>query len=305
MAYFDPIQSWFGKTLRDDITEEEQYRRFLIGIIVLAYSELCYTLYHFRKRNLVKGAYHVRKSWLYFREARDCVDKQHSLGHKQNDDRITGLVNFGVGIFHFGASLVPPSYVWVTKALGFEADRDNSLVTLKQSLESKGPKSVEAAIILVLMYQFFIDKEAEALELVQALEADYPGSPVLAYMFAFVKRINGQIDDAIAGFETAIKGIEIEQLNITMHYHLSVTYFLAGDYKRALPLLELFLEKSTVDQFRPYACYLLGLCYWMTDTKRDAIVPLYQKIKGWVKTDQAFDLYAPCPNSFLPQINTR
>jgi tetratricopeptide (TPR) repeat protein len=218
------------------------------------------------------------------------MEKQNQLGHPPNDTKVTGLVNFGIGLFHFGLSLVPPTYVWMTKALGFEADRDNAVLALRQSLDSQGPKSVEAAMLLVVIYQFFLDAEEEALTLVKSLDADYPNSPVLAYMGAFIKRINGNIDEAISDFELAIKGIAIEQLKITMHYHLAVTYFMKGEYQKATPLIEMFLEKSTIDQFRPYASYLLGVCYWITNTKKEDIVPLFEKIKAAVKPDQAYDL---------------
>jgi len=83
------------------------------------------------------GGYYLRKSWVYFRTTEQLLNKQ-----VEQDKRIVGLALFGIGIFHFIVSLIPPQFLWLAKLLGFEGQRDKAIQELENCSTTKSMKCV-------------------------------------------------------------------------------------------------------------------------------------------------------------------
>jgi tetratricopeptide (TPR) repeat protein len=108
-------------------------------------------------------------------------------------------------------------------------------------------------------------KPDEALTLLGELAAKVPPTPGLEAMFGKAYFQSKRLPQAVAHLKTALQqnpgDMESTQL-------LALTYYAAGDYPEALPLLEKLgpqLPKSNAD-----GPYLLGTCYIMTQRWDDA-----------------------------------
>jgi hypothetical protein len=78
---YQPSSGWFGSSKNHDgLDEDTQYKLHLTGIILHAYVNLCLAVVDLRKQSFVKGAYFMRKSWVYFKEGREFLEKQKNKG---------------------------------------------------------------------------------------------------------------------------------------------------------------------------------------------------------------------------------
>jgi tetratricopeptide (TPR) repeat protein len=212
-------------------------------------------------------------------------------------EELNCLVNFGVGIFHFVVSLIPSNFMFIAKLLGFEADRERSLVELRAAQQKKNPKIIETTIVLAALKRFFTDEEAESEELLNRLYSMAPNSALINYLRGFVFRYSGKLDDAVQQFEHVLlhaSSEEFAMLQNTGRYHLGYTYYLKQDFEKAIEHLSKFLDydvKLTGKRFRPYCAFMLGFSYWKTN-RRELVAPLYQRIPEWVRENQSYDKFA-------------
>jgi tetratricopeptide (TPR) repeat protein len=188
------------------------------------------------------------------------------LGHKDNDPRVEGLVNFGIGMFHFLVSFVPPALGWLVKLLGFEANREHAGVELERAANSKCHKSIEAKMLLIALKYFFNDEEEAGFKILTELKTSlqyvcclcnlvlncislvyfgsFSTSPVVSYLAAFIKRLRGQIQEALDDFKQAASEIKVGELATSMNHHIGYTYFLQGNLEKAEEYLETFLAST-------------------------------------------------------------
>jgi hypothetical protein len=65
---------------------------------------------------------------------------------------------FRMGLFHFVVSLIPQNLLFIAKLLGFESDREKSLVELQSARQKKNPKSTSfhySSVHFIFEFIFF------------------------------------------------------------------------------------------------------------------------------------------------------
>jgi len=244
----------------------------------------------------------MQRSFKRFEEATAVSKKQSELGYV-SEPKVIGMIKFGMGLFHFGASLIPPAFQWIAKIIGFSGDRDLAMEELEFAMNSGCPKDVEASLLIVGLKKFFFEKEDEAIALLDRIKVQYSESAIMWYLYGFIARNKGDIDTALNCFEKCREfGKDIEHLLLTAHYHLGYTYFLKNEWKKSIENISIFLQKAIPKRFKPYSCYQLGFCYWMTEEK-DKIAPWYRRVDEWTRSNQSYDEFAKKKTSKFLETN--
>jgi len=109
------------------------------------------------------------------------------------DPALLGMIDFGVGIYHFIISLVPPSLQIITTIAGFEADRDKAFEEFGRTISSGCVWSPLATLIrIALKHFFFLDEKEIAKKELEQLQQSFPKSVIICYFSAFMSRMNGE-----------------------------------------------------------------------------------------------------------------
>ncbi len=134
---------------------------FLEALAVEAAAIMYLAMLNMAKKNFVRGAYLVRKSWKVWEATNKFQDELVSNGFKV-PEALSGLIAFGVGFFFFFISLVPEHIQFIVKLLGFQGDRAKAteLLSFSQNCLSSG-KSVESALMLFILKYWFLDERGK------------------------------------------------------------------------------------------------------------------------------------------------
>ena len=77
--------------------------------------------------------------------------------HLEEVDVLSRL-EFGIGLYHFFVSLVPPGLLMIVEAIGFQANRQNGIKYLKSAVEREGIHYATASLLMVGYHNFFMQE---------------------------------------------------------------------------------------------------------------------------------------------------
>jgi hypothetical protein len=217
-------------------------------------------------------------------------------------------LEFGVGLFHFLVSLVPPGLLMVVEAVGFQADREKGIRELQNCVDKKGVHSVTCALVLVGYHNFFMQQDEPANRLIDALVKDgFNTAPPVRLIAGTVARRQGNIARAIESYQLGISGVKNQpQIVLTLEAELGNTYFLNGDWKEASVLLDRFINNTTNRQYRCFSAWKLGVCTWMMGEagRENKVAEMNQKVIELADNRFAYEKYsARIARRFLAQGN--
>lgn len=244
-----------------------------------------------RQGSIMKGGYDIRKSWVFFRDAEAYLEKIHGYGYNA-DPKVVGLLHFGLGTFHFFVSIMPPHLMWIIKLLGFEPNKELALQELTQCRESECIKSIEASLVLYGIRRYFTEEEENADALIIGMKEEHPHSAVIHYLNGLVRRMKGDISEAIEDLVEAENKMHMEQMRVTLKYHLGTSYMLKSEFETAKEKFNLFLQNNTGKYFRTWSAYQIGLCNIFLDKDKDEIEQHFKNAIKWKKDKDAYDEYA-------------
>jgi len=288
------------------LSKEEQNKRnclFLSALVASGYSCVYKGAYHYQAEEPIRGSYYLKKAWEAFSRADKFIQEQK--GKTQFDTAMVGLAGFGVAIFQFAMSLIPPVFQTIGQLVGFEANRQNAIKLFKATYTSGCPKSIEAGIILVVIHHFLLDEATEAKALLNHLMNGYPDSVVLLIVSSYLSRFEGDLTTALEGHHKVLEFHE-ERENTRpisgLQRDIGTCHWLKNDFAAAIPYFEKFLAtpiEISKKNYRPTVAFNLGLCYWMVTQNTGnqdlvaKIASLYSKaIKEWIRDDESYDLIA-------------
>lgn len=281
-------KSLFGESKQPS---EERLLKYFDGLIANAYTYLCYSLVRFRQNSFVKGGYDIRKSWVFFRDADAVLNKLNQYGYT-TDPKVVGLLHFGLGVFHFFVSITPPHLMWIVKLLGFEPDKDLSIKELTEARESECTKSIEASLVLYGLKRYFTEEEAKADSLLVQLKEEYPNSAVVHYLNGLVLRMKGCLSEGITDLKEAKKKMHMEQMRVTLGYHLATSNMLISNYSSAKKYFKKFLDNNTGKYFRTWSAFQIGLCNLFSEKDLEEVTPMFKSAIKWKKDKDPYDEYA-------------
>lgn len=256
---------------------EKQLAAYIEGLVGLAYSFLFRGMLRFRRQSYVKGGYYIRKAWVGLKDANDALHQQEKAGFAQ-DEEVIGSIFFGMGMFNFLVSLVPPTLQFLVKILGFEGDRAAAQIQLARARDSRCCKRIEATLCLFAIRRYFTDDEDAADPLLEELLIDYPDSPMVLFACALLLRFKSQTDRSLKLLIHAVEKASHAQMRQTLNYYLATTYVMTAQYEPALKLHVDFMANSTGEQFKVWSAYQAGWCQWMLTGDRTLATPHFKYV---------------------------
>jgi len=285
---YKPDKSIFKSAKKLNVSEDVQLALCAEATVAQGIVNIGYGFKNFKNQNMVKGAFYLHKAWKKFSSGLNYLKTMEANGYIV-DQKSLGIAELCVGLYNFGASIIPPSFKWMGKIIGLKGDREKALEQIQFCVDCDTSISTEATLILIALKQFFFSEESEAKEMLDEITGQYENSPVMWFFNGMMQRGMGNTDNAISSFHTAldIEG-EFPNLLITMRYNLGYCYFLKNRWVEAKEHLEYFLENQTIPNFKPYAAYLLGFAYHKLgeDSK---IESYYSQARNWVRPNESFD----------------
>ncbi|KAL6047520.1 hypothetical protein QOT17_021564 [Balamuthia mandrillaris] len=285
-------QSYVWKKEGAPRTVEALHRccRMLWAKVSLAEATLYDGFLKFRNQQHLRAVYNIRKSWKLFeecqqlssritlKEVEDSGEENKIETAKQYVERLQCSINFGVGFFHFMISVIPPQFLWMVEIIGFKAHRKKAMLELKAAARvSDGLRSPIARFMLMTITAFFLEDEPRAEAILRNLLDDYPESPIFDYVGAWLKRSQGNVEEAQAYFEKAYERCEeLPQFRLYTAFEMGSLKLLQLRWDEAAEAFATFLATSETKGFKAFGHYQLAMCYIMMDEHSKALDSLRQ-----------------------------
>jgi tetratricopeptide (TPR) repeat protein len=244
----------------------------------------CLCLVHFRTHAYVRGAYVLRQAWTGF-AALDADAGALSGAGKS-------VYLFGAGLFRFFVSLVPASFAWAVKLVGFDAGREAGLALLHQCFDDGGVRSGGALLVIAWIELFFFERLDKAAELIRVARERYPRGPLFRYLEGYLFRKRGMMEAACAAFAACYDASgDVRELQLACLYEQGWCRYLALDTDLAIDLFERFLAEHKSTSFRAFASYQLGTALLLRD-ERERAAAVFRRTGELVRPHYSFDTFA-------------
>eukprot|EP00009_Paramoeba_aestuarina_P014122 CAMPEP_0201523916 /NCGR_PEP_ID=MMETSP0161_2-20130828/20995_1 /ASSEMBLY_ACC=CAM_ASM_000251 /TAXON_ID=180227 /ORGANISM="Neoparamoeba aestuarina, Strain SoJaBio B1-5/56/2" /LENGTH=561 /DNA_ID=CAMNT_0047923149 /DNA_START=89 /DNA_END=1774 /DNA_ORIENTATION=- len=264
----------FGESKGEDMTPEQRKKLWNYFSSLIAQAELTLNKLSLciKERQWMTIGIKARSSWKFYEEAEEVWQKIKAGGETVLDeaDRLEEIdvlsrLEFGIGLYHFFVSLVPPGLLLIVEAIGFEANRENGIKYLKSSVQREGIHYVTSSLLMVGYHNFFMQEDEPANKYIDhLLSKGYETAPAVRLMVGTVYRRQGRISDAINSYQMGMKGVrDQEQVTLILDCELGNTYFLDGNWEQAAALFDRFVTNTTNRQYKCFSMWKLGFCWWM------------------------------------------
>ncbi|GAM28675.1 hypothetical protein SAMD00019534_118510 [Acytostelium subglobosum LB1] len=276
-----------GATADSQVTKAQ----YLIAKLVYAESLVMKGILEFKAQNNIKAGLSFRKSWKQFSQAFEVVQALPSTFPAYQ--HIASASYYGVGIFHFLVSAVPPQYVWLVEGIGFKANRMEGVKEIKIAADiTYGIRSIMAKCCYALLYCFFFEDFETPKATIDELLERYPDGAMINYMSGAIQRKKGNTAQSSIYYNNALKNsTELKQLQLFIESELGYNEFLNLNWAAAEQHLSLFLQGTTSKGFKAFIAYQLACCYEMQDN-RDKAMETMRTIDSCVRKGYDFDEFS-------------
>ncbi|EGC33092.1 hypothetical protein DICPUDRAFT_81103 [Dictyostelium purpureum] len=274
---------------------------YLISKLIYAETMVMKGVIEFKAQNNIKACVNLRNSWKQYYQAFDIIKELPSTFPIYN--HLVSLAYYGVGIFHFLVSVVPPQYMWLIEGIGFKGNRMEGLKEIKQSSESpNGIRSNMSKVTLVLLHVFFFEDYKSAEPLIESLTQQYPNGALIHYLSGAILRKQGKVQQSTVSYAKACEtSSQLKQLQLFIESELGYNEFLNLKWDTAETYLSKFLSETTSSGFKAFIAYQLALCYEMQG-KNDQATETMKTIPSYVRKGFDFDEFSGRKSSkFLKQ----
>jgi tetratricopeptide (TPR) repeat protein len=185
----------------------------------------------------------------------------------------------GMGLCHVAVGSVPRPYRWLLSVLGFGGTVHQGMAELEAALRRSAYSREEAALYLAVVDLILNEGKAGAARHVAALHAAYPGSPMPAYLHAFIllqRREAEAAEVALRAAAAAQAPPEVEDIPY-VDYFLADALFRQNRFAEALPLYERYVRSYRGQALLAQAYLQAGLCREMTGD-RDGALAHYRRV---------------------------
>jgi len=233
---------------------------YLISKLIYAETMVMKGVIEFKAQNVLKAGIALRKSWKQYYQAFEIAQTLPTTFPIYN--HIMSLAYYGVGVFHFLVSVVPPQYMLLVEGIGFKGNRMEGLKELKVSSESNGIRSVMSKIVIVLLDVFFFEDYKKPEPLLNTLVERYPDGALIHYMSGAILRKQGKIEPSTESYKKAFDtSSQLKQLQLFIESELGYNEFLNLNWGQAQVYLNKFMNETTSSGFKAFIAYQLASCY--------------------------------------------
>ncbi|KAF2075204.1 hypothetical protein CYY_003509 [Polysphondylium violaceum] len=263
---------------------------YLISKLIYAETMVMKGVIEFKAQNVLKAGIALRKSWKQYYQAFEIAQTLPTTFPIYN--HIMSLAYYGVGIFHFLVSVVPPQYMMLVEGIGFKGNRMEGLKELKVSSDSNGIRSVMSKIVIVLLDVFFFEDYKKPEPLLQSLVDAYPNGALVHYMSGAILRKQGKIESSTESYQKAFEtSSQLKQLQLFIESELGYNEFLNLNWSKAEVYLNKFMNETTSSGFKAFIAYQLASCYEFQGNNQKA-QEVMKTISSYVRKGFDFDEFS-------------
>ncbi|KAF0978139.1 hypothetical protein FDP41_002654 [Naegleria fowleri] len=300
----------------EEMNEEQILHNFELDLTLLnGETHLLRGILQFHASSYLKGFYNLRKAYLKFKEVYTTVeslkDEPKTSPKFVHSDLLHGAY-FGLGIFNFMLSILPPTLAKILSVLGFDADRDQGLHLLKQVHDYGGRHLGNGGFMLCLNYLFIPralqDREKNLQEVSPILErigSRFPKSGFFKFIHSHYDRKAGDINSAISNLKDAIqitaKSMGTKPNNFL--FELGVCYMLIMNFTEAAAIMEDLVKSEKEFDTKGISCMLLSVCKLKLGDKERANI-LIKDLDKYVSKNSRIDKFALEKVDLIKHINT-
>jgi tetratricopeptide (TPR) repeat protein len=243
-----------------------------------------------RQSSYIKAGVSFRKSWKFYEECFKVITDEKS--ENDIDPEYLHDVLFGIGVFSFVISLVPPAFTFFVEAIGFKGDRGKGFRLLKDCSERQSWTGFMSLFLLQVLYQFYFEDSSRAYKITETIRERFPSAIVPLFASGYTLRFMGEIDQAEANFVKLYDAADqLKQLRLSCLYELGSTAVKKSNWTKAIENINGYLKENPPEGYRCYAAYEIGVCYCFAKDYEKAKLH-FKKSVEWVRKEYAFDVYA-------------
>ncbi len=232
-----------------------------------AETELHRAVIHAKKADYTRAALALRQAYKHFEtNVEDHPDFAEST--------------WGMGVCHLAVGLVPKSFQWALKLLGFRGTVQQGLGEIAVSAKRSRYYRDEAAILFGLTDQFVNESKRGGLEVVEAVQARHPESPLVRYIYGAALLSQRRAGAAERQFREAHR--RLGQPGVApmpyVDFFLAEALFRQDDFEGAARYFRRFLQRFPGEALVAQANVRAGLALELSGRRAEAL-PYYRAVR--------------------------
>jgi len=256
---------------------------------LVAFTLLIKASVQIRQQSYIKAGVSFRKSWKFYDE---CYKIILETGADNVDQEYYHDVVFGVGLFNFVVSLVPPAFNFFVEAMGFKGDRRKGFEMLKGCAQRNTFTGLIAASLMQALYQDYMDDSPLAMSALEDILTRFPGIVTPLFVGGYTLRFMGRVEESESYFKTILEASgQMKEARMSCLYELGSSAIKRGDWETAIQNLNSYLNEEPKEGYRCFAAYEAGICCFFLKDYENA-VKNFRKSVEWVRKEYAYDVYA-------------
>ncbi|KAG2374200.1 hypothetical protein C9374_011037 [Naegleria lovaniensis] len=202
----------------EEMTPDQQYFNYELDLKLCdAENHLLRGLLQFMGGSYLRGFYNFRKSYLKYKEVYHQVEDLKNESKQSNkfvhSDVMFGSY-FGMGMFNFIISVLPPTLAKILSVLGFDADRELGLDLMTQCSQYGGLHCGHASFMLCINYLFvpraFNGRQQNLTKVKPILDMiarAYPNSVYFKFVISHYDLKTGNLEGCLNNIRHCVNGI--------------------------------------------------------------------------------------------------
>jgi TolA-binding protein len=179
----------------------------------------------------------------------------------------------GLGLYNFALSQIPSTLEWAANLVGITADKELGLTYVNQTVKKGKLSKIDAQYYLSQLYSRVIVDHQAAKELLSNLVKRYPKNLLFNFSLAWVEYELNDLASAEKHLRFVINANDdlYPFVVSNSNYLLGNVFFARNQFDSASVYYQNYLKLSINDDYRGFTNYRIGLCYELSDNRKEAI----------------------------------
>ena len=179
----------------------------------------------------------------------------------------------GLGLYNFALSQIPSTLEWAANLVGITADKELGLTYVNQTVKKGKLSKIDAQYYLSQLYSRVIVDHPAAKELLSNLVKRYPKNLLFNFSLAWVDYELNDLANAEKHLRFVINANDdlYPFVVSNSNYLLGNVFFARNQFDSASVYYQNYLKLSINDDYRGFTNYRIGLCYELSDNRKEAI----------------------------------
>jgi predicted negative regulator of RcsB-dependent stress response len=179
----------------------------------------------------------------------------------------------GLGLYNFALSQIPSTLEWAANLVGITADKELGLTYVNQTVKKGKLSKIDAQYYLSQLHSRVIVDHPAAKELLSNLVKRYPKNLLFNFSLAWVEYELNDLANAEKHLRFVIDANDdlYPFVVSNSNYLLGNVFFARNQFDSAVVYYQNYLKLSINDDYRGFTNYRIGLCYELSDNRKEAI----------------------------------